>query len=70
MHVKFSYCDYIAYHCAMGMKDAEGREAGLIANVGPVQFDLNEQGQFCSTKKTIEVVDVYGKRYSVTIEEL
>ena len=64
-----AYCDYIAYQCSMGMRDAVG-EPGLIANVGPVQFDLNEHGQFCSTKKTIEVVDVYGKRYSVTIEEL
>jgi len=65
-----AYCDYIAHQCVIGMKDAEGRGPGLIANVGPVQFDLNEQGQFCSTKKTIEVVDVNGKRYSVTIEEL
>lgn len=65
-----AYCDYIAFHCAMGMKDAVGNPEGIIANVGPVRFDLNEQGQFCSTKKTIEVVDVNGKRYSVTIEEL
>ena len=41
----------------------------LVHKVG-VEFDLNEDGSFRSTKKTIPVVDINGKKYKVTIEEL
>lgn len=68
--MKLAYCDYIAQQCLKGIVEASSKATTLIGRVSGVKLDLNEQGQFCSTKKIIEVVDVYGKQYRVTIEEL
>jgi hypothetical protein len=42
----------------------------MLSSVGRTQIDLDENGVFKSTKKTIRVEDVYGKVYQVTIEEV
>jgi predicted cupin superfamily sugar epimerase len=42
----------------------------LIMGVGRPKMDLHpEGGYFVSTKKTIEVQDINGKKYLVTVEE-
>jgi hypothetical protein len=66
--LKLAYCDYIAnlIHQTLINKDTEC----LIDQVGMVQFDLGEFGEFCSTTKTIDVIDMQGKQYRVTVQEL
>ena len=66
--LKLAYCDYIAtlIHQTLVNKDTEQ----LIDQVGMVQFDLGEFGEFCSTTKTIDVLDMFGKQYRITVQEL
>lgn len=61
------YCDYIADVTNKALKT---NTSDLVHKVGGVEFDLNEDGSFRSSKKTIPVVDINGKKYKVTIEEL
>lgn len=63
-----AYCDYIAHIIAKHLKknDIEG----FIDSVGKVNFDLNPDGSYRSTKKTISVVDKHGTAYTITIEEV
>jgi hypothetical protein len=66
--LKLAYCDYIAtlIHKTLVNRDTEQ----LIDQVGMVQFDLGEFGEFCSSTKTIDVLDMFGKQYRVTVQEL
>lgn len=66
--LKLAYCDYIAslIHKTLLNRDSES----LIDQVGKIQFDLGEFGEFCSTTKTIDVLDMQGKQYRITIQEL
>lgn len=63
-----AYCDYIAHIIQKNLKknDLEG----FLDNVGKVNFDLDENGAYRSTKKTIGVIDKHGKGYTITIEEM
>ncbi len=61
------YCDYLAHTIQKNLKKND--ENGLIQSVGKVQFDINKDGSYRSTKKTIEVMDAHGREYIVTIEE-
>jgi hypothetical protein len=65
-----AYCDYIANLIQPAIKFQDSRENNLIASVGKIQIDLDKNGVFQSTKKTIRVEDVFGKVYQVTIEEV
>lgn len=65
-----SYCDYIANLIQPAIKFQDSRENNMLSSVGRTQIDLDENGVFKSTKKTIRVEDVYGKVYQVTIEEV
>jgi hypothetical protein len=62
-----AYCDYIAHIIQKNLKrnDLEG----MIDSVGKVNFDLNDDGSYRSTKKVISVVDKHGTGYTITIEE-
>lgn len=62
-----AYCDYIAHIINKNLKKND--QDGLIESVGKVQFDLNEDGTYRSTRKTISVVDKHGTAYTITIEE-
>ena len=66
--LKLAYCDYIAtlIHQTLLSRDTEN----LIDQVGKIQFDLGPYGEFCSTTKTIDVLDMFGKQYRITIQEL
>lgn len=65
---KLAYCDYIAtrIHQTLLTKDTEQ----LIDQVGRIQLDLGPFGEFCSTTKTIDVMDMQGKQYRITVQEL
>lgn len=66
-----SYCDFIADVIKTSLKDSAKAAGSLVSAVGGVNYDLHPQlGYFLSTKKTIEVADVNGKKYKVTITEI
>lgn len=63
-----AYCDYIAHliHNYIKPHDIQG----LLWNVGHPRYDLDKGGALNSTRKTLEITDVNGKKYKVTIEEV
>ena len=63
-----AYCDYIADRIIRLLRAQH--PSGLIQSVGHMQFDLTPEGEFLSTKKTIEVVDSNNKRYRIIVEEV
>lgn len=65
-----AYCDYIAHLIQPAIKYQDSRENNMISSVGRIEMDLDKNGVFLSTKKTIRVEDVYGKVYQITVEEV
>ena len=65
---KLSYYDYISnsVHKSLMQFDQEN----LCDQVGRIKMDLDLDGIFQSTVKTIDIVDMQGKAYRVTIQEL
>jgi hypothetical protein len=45
-------------------------QENLLDKVGRIKLDLDLDGVFNSTVKTIDIVDMQGKAYRVTIQEL
>lgn len=64
-----AYCDYIAHLIRASLMGADLKHSMLLDNIGITQFDVDADGTFKSTKKTIEVKDIAGKKYTITIEE-
>jgi hypothetical protein len=64
-----AYCDYIAHLISKEIKNADQGYYQLIVKAGRAFFDLGPNGEFYSTKKTLFVTDVNGKRYRITVEE-
>ena len=66
-----AYCDFIADRVRKGLLTSmnDSLEPVRLMDVGRVNFDLGPNGEFASTKKTLEVLDGNGKRYIVTVEE-
>jgi hypothetical protein len=69
--MNLSYCDYIA-HIIKNNIISNDKE-NLLQNTkstGPIGWDLHpEHGYMLSTKRTIMVIDRFGKAYRITIEE-
>jgi hypothetical protein len=65
-----AYCDYIAHTIQRDLKFQDSRDRELLSSVGVVNYDLDKNGSFVSTKKTIRVEDIYGKVYQITVEEV
>ena len=73
MHMlKPAYCDFIADRIKRALQSSIKDDAKTyIEYVGGVRSDLHpEGGWFISPKKTIQVSDINGKMYNVTIEEI
>ena len=65
-----AYCDYIAHLIQSSLKVEDTNEQSLLSSVGHDKMDLNANGSFVSTKKTIDVEDRFGKKYRITVEEI
>jgi hypothetical protein len=65
-----AYCDYIADRIKTALKTDAAFIGSLLNDVGKINYDLTENGGFKSTKKFINVIDMNGKAYRVTIEEM
>jgi hypothetical protein len=62
------YCDYIAYLIQNNLKCEDLKDMSLLASVGTAQMDMDADGSFRSTKRTIGVTDRQGKKYTITVE--
>lgn len=65
---RLSYCDYIANIVQKSLMQFD--QENLLDKVGRIKLDLDLDGVFNSTVKTIDIVDMQGKAYRVTIQEL
>jgi len=61
------YCDYIAHLINTALVNDKDE---LLEHVGHVRLDLDVHGAFSSTKKTIEVSDIHGTKYKITVEAI
>ena len=62
------YCDKIADVIRNALLEYDADE--IVRFVGTIKRDLHPtEGYFMSTKKTMIVTDMEGKRYRVTVEE-
>lgn len=66
--VMIDYCDYIASRTKKALVEDSKTGASLVAGVGAIKFDLNDDGSFKSSKKTILVKDINGGFYEISIE--
>ena len=64
----FAYCDYISHLTKKALLEHD--QEGLIKLVGSIKFDVDAEGRMVSPKKTIEVMDMQGKNYVITVEEV
>lgn len=68
--MNLAYCDYIAACISKTLISEAKQFGGIVKSASHPQLDLHsDEGYFLSTKKTIEVEDLNGKRYIVTVEE-
>ena len=65
-----AYCDYMAKVINESLKKDAHVYGTFVDSVGKVNWDLGENGEFLSTKKTMTVVDRNGKNYIVTVQEI
>jgi len=65
------YCDFIADRIKKALMASmmDYSEPVQIEGVGKINWDLDEQGAFRSTKKTINL-EINGVGYLVTVEEV
>jgi hypothetical protein len=61
------YCDYIAHLIQQAL--VADRD-DLLEHVGHTRLELDITGALAGSKKTIEVDDIHGTKYRVTIEAL
>jgi hypothetical protein len=66
--MKQAYCDYLAFLIRENLMSLDKRN--LIDEVGKVQYDLGWDSELKTTLKTIDVLDMQGKQYRITIQEL
>lgn len=61
-------CDYIAERIrrCLPLNDPQA----LFGAIGPVRWDVTKSGAIKSNKKTIEISDIEGRKYQVTIDKI
>lgn len=66
--MNLAYCDKIAdvVRKALLKYDPDN----IIGLIDPIKMDLDANGAFVSTKKTIDLCDMNAKKYRITIEEI
>lgn len=66
--MKIAYCDYIAHIIRENIMHNDKQK--MLDEVGRIQYHLDDDGAFVSTMKTIDVMDMQGKAYRITVQEL
>lgn len=71
MNNSLSYCDYIAHTVVKPALDVDVKDTGgTLSAVSKIHMDLAKEGWMQTTKRTIEVTDVNGREYKITIEDI
>lgn len=71
MNNSLSYCDYIAHTVLNPALEADAKDnCGTLSGVGRINMDLAKEGWMQTTTRTIEITDVNGREYRVTIEDI
>jgi hypothetical protein len=72
MNSSLSYCDYIAHTIVKPALDEDSNyNNGQLSSVGLVKMDLHKKdGYMLSTTKRIKVMDVNGREYLITVEDI
>ena len=70
MNIRLAYCDYIAHLIKTNLLANDNDQNKLLSDVSKIQYDLTEAGEFDSTTKTIDVIDINDKQYQIIIQEL
>lgn len=65
-----AYCDYIGFRVHKFLDEVTRGIDTYLAKVDKVEWDLDEDGSFVSTTKTMVITDHAGKQYRLTIEEI
>ena len=65
--IKLAYCDYIASIIKKNLLVIDDQK--ILDEVGKIQFNFGPEGEF-DTTKTLDVMDIQGKMYRITIQEL
>ena len=66
-----AYCDYIAHTIIKPSLEVDSKSnQGLMASVGHIKMDVHKEGWMQTTTKTIEVEDINGNEYRITIEQI
>ena len=64
------YTDLIASVIKVAINRQSLDSESPLCGVGKINWDLNDQGSMASTKKTINVSDMNGRIYLITVEEV
>ena len=71
MNSTLSYTDYIAHTVVKPALDADGwLDEGVLSGTTKVQMDKAKEGYIQSSKRFMEVMDVNGREYRITIEDI
>jgi hypothetical protein len=62
-----AYCDYIANIISSNLHRVD--DMSLIDTVSSPKLDLDANGSYQSTKKVIQLSDLNGRLYKITVEE-
>lgn len=62
------FCDYIANVIKRAILTSD--QNPMIESVGPIEYDLDAFGAMKSTNKSIDVQDINGQKYRITVEAL
>ena len=66
-----SYTDYIAHTVVKPALDADGSlSEGVLSGTTKVQMDKAPTGYIQSSKRFMEIMDVNGREYRITIEDI
>ena len=63
-----AHCDYIVTRIARSLQFNDPQE--LIAEMGKIKSDLLSDGTQASSRKTLDLTDVDGKKYQIIVIEL
>jgi hypothetical protein len=64
------YCDYIAEVIKQAINKDITRAESLLAGAGSVRFDTDADGAYLSPTKFVNVADINGRLYEITIKEI
>jgi hypothetical protein len=64
------YCDYIAEVIKQAINKDITRPESLLSGAGSVRFDTDADGAYLSPTKFVNVADINGRLYEITIKEI